>query len=128
MHFDDWPDEELDEATITVGRAVGTGRRFFYDYDFGDDWNHEVVVEDRFSGPVGLKHAVCLDGQRRCPPEDVGGVPGYEDLLRVLADPNDEEHEHLLSWSGGDFAPEDFSVIATNIGLQRLALRRSRAE
>jgi hypothetical protein len=123
MHFDDWPEEEQDEAAVTVAGAVGGVRRFFYDYDFGDDWNHEVVVEDLWRGPRGLKHAVCVDGQRACPPEDVGGPPGYEDFVRVLADSSDEEHEHMVAWSGGGFDPEAFSVIDTNIALQRVAAR-----
>jgi len=123
MHFDDWSDDELDEATVTVAGAVGPSRRFVYDYDFGDSWEHEVVVEDRWSGGRGLKHAVCLAGERSCPPEDVGGVPGYADLLRVLADPADAEHEHLRTWSGGDFDPDRFDLIGTNIDLQRLGVR-----
>ena len=123
MQFDDWPDEERDEATVTVTEAVGATRRFFYDYDFGDGWEHEVVVENRWSGRLGLKHAVCLDGERSVPPEDVGGPGGYADLLRVLADPADEEHEHLVSWSGGDFDADRFDLIATNVALQRLGVR-----
>jgi hypothetical protein len=123
MHFDDWPDEELDEATVTVAGALGSARRFFYDYDFGDGWEHQVVVEDRWSGGRGLKHAVCLAGERSCPPEDVGGPPGYADLLRVLADPGDVEHEHLVSWSGGGFDPGRFDLIGVNVGLQRLGVR-----
>jgi hypothetical protein len=122
--LDDYPEEELDETAYTVTGAVGQDRRFFYDYDFGDDWNHEVVVEEASLWPQALKHAVCLDGQRACPPEDVGGSPGYEEFLRVLADPHHEEHEHLMRWSGGHFDPEDFSLAATNIALQRLRVRR----
>jgi hypothetical protein len=123
MHFDDYPEEELDETEATVIGAVGEVRRFFYDYDFGDDWNHEVVVEEVTSWPWGLKHAVCLDGQRACPPEDVGGPPGYADFLEVLADPDHEEYEHFMGWSGGSFDPEEFSLAATNIALQRVRVR-----
>lgn len=123
MHFDDWPDEELDEATVTVAGAVGSSRRFFYDYDFGDGWEHEIVVESRWRGPLGLKHAVCLDGARSCPPEDVGGPHGYADLLRVLGDPSDEEHEHFTLWAGADFDPERFDLMQRNIALQRIAVR-----
>ena len=123
MHFDDWPDEELDEATVTVVGALGATRRFFYDYDFGDGWGHEVVVEDRWSGGRGLKHAVCLAGERSCPPEDVGGPSGYADLLAVLADPSDAEHAQMVMWSGGDFDPGRFDLIGVNVGLQRLGVR-----
>lgn len=70
-----------------------------------------------------MKHAVCLAGERSVPPEDVGGPPGYADLLRVLVDPADEEHEHVLAWSGGDFDADRFDLIATNVALQRLGVR-----
>jgi Plasmid pRiA4b ORF-3-like protein len=123
MQFDDYPDDELDEAAFTVIGAVGMVRRFFYDYDFGDDWNHEVVVEDVSSWPWGLKHAVCLGGERACPPEDVGGVPGFEEFLEVLADPDHEDRERMVVWSGGDYDPERFSLVGTNIALQRLRVR-----
>jgi hypothetical protein len=120
MQFDDYPEDELDEASVTVIGALRGVRRFFYDYDFGDDWNHEVVVEDIEMARLGLKHGVCLDGQRSCPPEDVGGPPGYENFLAVLADPSDGEHQHFVEWSGGDFDPERFSVAEANIALQKV--------
>lgn len=124
MHADDYPEDELDETEATVIGVLGEVRRFFYDYDFGDDWNHEVVVEEVMWAPWALKHAVCLDGQRACPPEDVGGPPGYGEFLGVLADPDHEEYEHYVGWSGGGFDPEEFSVAATNVVLQRLRVRR----
>jgi len=118
--IDDYPEDELDEASLTVIGALRAVRRFFYDYDFGDDWNHEVVVEDIETTRFGLKHAVCLDGQRACPPEDVGGVGGYEEFLEVLADPDHEEYERYRIWSGGRFDSEAFSVAEANIALQRV--------
>jgi hypothetical protein len=87
MQIDDYPAEELDEKAVTVARAVGTAERFTYEYDFGDSWEHEVMVEAKWPIPMGLKFAVCLDGANACPPEDCGGPGGYEELLRVLADP-----------------------------------------
>lgn len=57
-------------------------RRFFYDYDFGDGWEHDVVVEDITSWPYGLKHAVCVDGERACPPSGLG--PAIADSRLIL--------------------------------------------
>ena len=75
--FDDNPLDELDETEVSVLRVLNDQRRFVYEYDFGDSWEHDVVVEDRSNLRLGLKFAVCLDGQNACPPEDCGGVPGY---------------------------------------------------
>jgi Plasmid pRiA4b ORF-3-like protein len=121
--FDDYPPEELDEASVTVVDIAGGQRQFFYDYDFGDGWELEVVVEEVTSWPWGLKHGVCLDGQRACPPEDVGGPYGYAAFLEVLADPSHEEHEVYVNWSGGGFDPEQFSVAGTNVALQQLRIK-----
>ena len=95
MHADDYSDDELDEAETTLLRALGDERRFSYEYDFGDGWEHEVVVEAASQAPRALKLAVCLGGENNCPPEDCGGTPGYADLLTVLADPSHEEHADL---------------------------------
>lgn len=123
MQIDDYPDEEMDEKSVTVIGAAGKVGKFFYDYDFGDGWEHDVAVEEISSWPIGLKHAVCLDGERACPPEDVGGPPGYEELLRVLADASHEDFERLTAWSGGNFDPWSFSLVERNIALQRVSSR-----
>ena len=78
-----------------------------YLYDFGDHWMHEVVLEDLGEAAPGSLPA-CLEGERRCPPEDVGGTTGYEDFLRIMRDPEDPEYEETRTWVGGDFDPEDF--------------------
>ena len=77
-----------------------------YEYDFGDSWLHEVVLEAYVT--TSKKVPVCLAGERACPPEDVGGVPGYENFLAVIKNPNHEEHESMLEWVGGSFDPEAF--------------------
>jgi hypothetical protein len=116
--LDDFPEGELDEKAVTVLRAAGAVRAFSYEYDFGDSWGHEIVVESFSRLPLGLKFGVCIDGQNACPPEDCGGPPGYADLLEVLADPTHDEHEHMRSWVGGPFAPREFALALANARLQ----------
>lgn len=120
MHLEDWPDEEIDEKTVTVQQALRGHRRFVYDYDFGDGWCHKVAIEGETHSTHGLKVAVCLDGQNACPPEDCGGPGGYEHLLVVLNDPSHEDYEDLLGWVGGPFDPTAFDLVSTNAELQRL--------
>ncbi len=120
MQVDEYPEGEIDEKQVTVLRAIGKHPSFSYEYDFGDSWEHEIVVEEFARPPLGLKHAVCLDGQNACPPEDCGGTGGYAELLQVLADPENEEHDHLLDWVGGPFDPTLFDLVTTNVALQHL--------
>jgi hypothetical protein len=118
MQVDDFPEDELDETSVKVVTAVGTSKRFAYEYDFGDCWEHEVTVEASWGMPMPLKFGVCLDGENACPPEDCGGPGGYVDFLRVLADPTHEEYEHMCRWIGGPFEPSEFDVAWANARLQ----------
>jgi hypothetical protein len=111
---------ELDERTVTLEQALGDHTRFMYDYDFGDNWEHDVAVEDKTDTRLGLKYAVCIDGQNACPPEDCGGISGYERFREALADPNDDDHDHYTEWIGGSFDPERFDLAAVNAALQPL--------
>ena len=79
-----------------------------YEYDFGDGWEHELTLEAVLPRQAGRKYPVCIDGARACPPEDCGGVYGYENLLTVIQDPTNEEHESMLEWIGGGFDPDRF--------------------
>ncbi len=83
-----------------------------YAYDFGDDWQHVLVHEGFESPDPDRKYPHCVAGEGRCPPEDCGGVHGYAELLRVIADPASEEHESMLQWAGGTFDPEAFDPAA----------------
>ena len=84
------------------------GDRADYEYDFGDGWEHEVVLEQVTSRPPDEQYPVCIEGARVCPPEDCGGVHGYEEMLKVLGDPSHEEHESILEWVGGRYDPAVF--------------------
>lgn len=79
-----------------------------YEYDFGDGWQHAVVLEDILTCDEGVDYPCCVAGERACPPEDVGGVFGYEDFLKAIADPDHEQHVEVLEWAGGAFDPEAF--------------------
>ena len=101
-------------------------RKILYLYDFGDSWMHELILEEnRYSDPGLRDRLVCLDGARACPPEDVGGIPGYFDFCSALADPGDEDHERLMEWSGGNYNSEEFDVNMINWQLMTY-LRSSR--
>lgn len=94
--------------------APGQGAEFHYEYDFGDSWQHHLVVERVLPPDPGLRHARCLAGERACPPEDVGGVWGYAEFLEALHDPSHPEHDEYLEWIGGEFDPEAFDVDEVN--------------
>jgi transcriptional regulator with XRE-family HTH domain len=114
----DWDDEALDECDYGLDDLVLSAKtRFKYRYDFGDDWSHTVVLEKILpwkpeDGPV------CVTGQRACPPEDCGGIWGYQDLLATLADPKHPAHAERREWMGGSVPdPERFSLERVNLKL-----------
>jgi len=102
------------------------GRTFGYHYDFGDGWEHEVTLEEsRYFNPEQRTKVVCIDGARACPPEDVGGVPGYYEFCKALKDPDHEEHESFMEWFGGDYDSGKFNANEVNLELMKY-LRWSR--
>jgi len=94
--------------------------KFTYVYDLGDDWEHEIVVERIFSSAQKLRHAVCLGGERACPPEDCGGIWGYAELLKIIRNPKDEEYEEMMEWLGGEFDAERFEPEEVNRRLKSM--------
>ena len=81
-----------------------------YVYDFGDSWEHKIQLEKIVPREKGVTYPICIKGKRACPPEDCGGIWGYEELLEIIRNPEHEEHEEMLEWLGGEFDPEDFDV------------------
>jgi hypothetical protein len=99
--------------------------RFGYTYDFGDEWEHDVLVEAVSDPEPDITYPRCLTGRRACPPEDCGGIWGYDDLLEILGDPAHEEHQDRLDWLGLDsadrFDPAAFDLAQANAALSRLS-------
>ncbi len=79
-----------------------------YEYDFGDGWEHEIILERIIPREPRIKYPKCTGGERACPPEDCGGIGGYEDMLEILGDPSHEEHESMMEWIGGKYDPDAF--------------------
>jgi hypothetical protein len=101
-----------EDSTATMLSDIITGRarkfRFLYEYDFGDSWYHEILLENCSDVEPGTEYPVCVDGKRACPPEDCGGIWGYPEFVQAIENPDDERHEELLEWIGGEFDPEAF--------------------
>ncbi len=109
------------ERRLTLAKVVAAGvQRFTYTYDFGDNWEHQLLIEKRRPTAEGVTVPTCIAGQRACPPEDCGGPWGYEHLLEALANPAHPEHEEQKEWIGDEFDPERFDIAAVNA---RLAAR-----
>jgi len=113
------PDEEwgLADVEMHAGWEKKISKYFtlennkaFYTYDFGDDWRHEVVLEKILPKDKDATYPLCIKGKRACPPEDCGGVWGYQDLLEILSDPDDEQYDEQMEWLGGEFDPEHFDI------------------
>jgi len=121
----DWPDMNptLNEKRYTLGAALGDAlKKFEYLYDFGDGWEHEVRIEKRLTGSDIPLHPQCTAGANACPPDDVGGVPGYCDFVAAVLDPKHPEHEEFLEWCGGSFDPHAFDIDQVNIQLKRIKI------
>ena len=111
--------EVIDERQVRLNQiAPGVEARFVYEYDFGDSWEHELVVEKILPAETGAPYPRCTDGKCACPPEDVGGVWGYQELLEAMRDPRHPEHEDMVEWIGGEFDPEAFDLRGVNGALQ----------
>ncbi|MEI6633896.1 MAG: plasmid pRiA4b ORF-3 family protein [Chlamydiota bacterium] len=104
------------EETVFLSRVVTRAKqKFVYEYDFGDSWEHEVMVEKMLPIDLQAKYPACLAGARACPPEDCGSFPGYYDILEALKAPKKtEEQKELLEWLVGGYDPERFDLDAVN--------------
>jgi hypothetical protein len=94
--------------------------KLIYEYDFGDSWEHELLVEKILPLEAGKHYPICLTGKRACPPEDCGGIWGYASLLAAIRDPEHPEHDEMVEWGGDEFDPEAFDLDEVNRELHHL--------
>jgi len=102
----------IDYSGLRVSDLVAKQRaklRIGYEYDFGDGWRHEVVLENVTESEPGIRYPRCIDGERACPPEDVGGVYGFADYVEAIANPSHSAHDDYLEWHG-PFDPTEFDA------------------
>jgi Plasmid pRiA4b ORF-3-like protein len=116
------PDPELGHASdrkVLLSQVLtGPEDRLRYTYDFGDDWEHDIVLEETRTVVPKETYPSCVAGKGACPPEDCGGAWGYAELKETLANPAHEGHQDMLEWlgldAGKDFDPRRFSVAEVN--------------
>jgi len=120
--MEEFDDYEIEDKFRLRDFSLEEIRKFVFEYDFGDGWDHEVMLEKILEPQKGVMYPVCLGGARHCPPEDCGGTRGYADFLKIIADPNHQEHESTLEWVGGKFDPEEFNLKSINNWLEDVEL------
>jgi hypothetical protein len=96
-----------------------------YSYDFGDSWEHKIVVEEIYKDEV-IINPICVSGEMNCPPEDCGGIWGYYNLLEVIKDKKHPEHGEMLEWLGGSFDPKYFNLDDVNKVLLKFKTKKKR--
>jgi Plasmid pRiA4b ORF-3-like protein len=115
----------IDAKRATLDQLIDAKfKKFTYTYDFGDDWRHTVTVEAVTSADPALVYPRFIDGARRAPPEDVGGQPGFENFISVMADPKHPEYTELKRWYGRAFNPDDIAEPQIADRLAKLAKRK----
>jgi len=126
---DDDPEPVNDEDDFELrGLLRNKTSKFKYIYDFGDHWMHEIIVEDIIKAQPGVRYPICVEGERRCPPDDCGGIEGYYDIMAIIQDPSHEEYETYRDWLPEGFDPGAFSVSRTNDELGKIEAWREMAE
>lgn len=124
------PDPDFGEGPLPAAKTTlfdvieDTGARTIrYLYDYGDGWEHAVRIERIGEGDPQARYPQLVAAEGRCPPEDVGGPPGYAEFLVAIADPTHEDHDHMLGWCGGAFDPHAPDIERIVEELDRLARR-----
>jgi hypothetical protein len=116
--YEGWQDETppVNSRRTKLSKIVSkAGERlsFKYEYDFGDGWEHEILFEGFLPAEKGVRYPQCVEGERACPPEDVGGIHGYQEYVRAMANPRHKRHKEFLEWNG-PFDPEKFDAQAAS--------------
>ncbi|MFI5162706.1 MAG: plasmid pRiA4b ORF-3 family protein [Sphingobacteriales bacterium] len=124
-------DPDYDNETVSDSALVNLSEIFVsekqklkYIYDFGDNWEHDIILEK--VSEENIYYSECIDGKGACPPEDCGGVPGYLNLINILADPKHSHHKEMREWlglhKGSQLNVDKFDIVAINNRLRHLGL------
>jgi len=117
------PNEIVSDKKKRLSSIIGPEQRFLYEYDFGDGWEINLIVEKILPVEKDTQYPVCIKGRRAGPPEDCGGVWGYEKLLGTIRNPDNPEHDEMIEWLGGEFDPEAFDTDEVNAALKNIPKR-----
>jgi hypothetical protein len=105
----------VDYKKIKISDFLNTEKqKIKYEYDFGDGWEHDVILEKILEPDPKMKYPVCIAGKMSCPPEDCGGAWGYADMLEILKNPEHPEFQEFIDWLGDEFDPEAFDKDEVN--------------
>lgn len=125
------PDDEVFERKVYQSRSIRLVtlidrgvRELLYVYDFGDNWQHRIMIGEVRQGEPGAEYPHFVAGARRAPPEDVGGISGFEEFLEAALDSDHEEHERMVEWYGGPFDPDDIDERMVRLIIRSFAARR----
>jgi hypothetical protein len=113
-----WETPLLDWFDLTPSRCV-------YLYDFGDTWEHHLTLESRRPAERGARYPRCTAGERKCPPEDVGGPRGYVEFLEAMSGRRSQRRREYEEWIGGSFDPEHFRAEEVVFSRPGARLRRA---
>lgn len=111
-------DEDADAVTLESLGLDKAGSKFVYQYDFGDGWEHEILIEGSRKRLANRVYPFCIKAVRACPPEDSGGTYGYQRMLRILKDSNHSEYEDVVDWIGDEFDPKFVDIDEINERLE----------
>ena len=108
-------DDTIDSETVKLDEILQVEKdKITYEYDFGDGWEHNIILEKILLPDTKLQMPRCIAGKRNCPPEDCGGIWGYEDLLEIINQPDHEQYKEYKDWLGDEFDSEYFDMDEIN--------------
>ena len=116
----DMPEVQNDKSVPLAALLPKPRHKLYYEYDFGDGWLHEILLQKILAAAEGVRYPVCIQGKHAGPPEDSGGPPGYCNLLEALDDPAHEGHEEAKDWLGEDYDAYAFDLEGVNRRLRRI--------
>ena len=111
---DDFDETPVESLATSLTDAFQENKSLIYNYDFGDAWQHSILIEAKLPSDENFNYPICIGGENACPPEDCGSIDGFEELKLKVADPKHEDHLAMMRWLGGYFDPFSFDPNRIN--------------